>query len=68
MPDHTTARVIARLKDERVKYALEALDKPKRDLFSYGEAAGYNAGLHRAVEVIEEVLAEEAGDEEEIET
>lgn len=48
---------MVRLDEERVRHAHAALATPAGDLFSYGRAAGFYAGLVKARTIYEETLA-----------
>lgn len=49
---------IQRIEQERARVSHEALSKPGTDLFAYGRAVGFYAGLDRAKQIMEELLAD----------
>ena len=50
---------IVRLEAERAAVAHESLSKPAADLFFYGRACGFYAGLARAKQLFEELMVED---------
>jgi hypothetical protein len=56
--DISLDHLLRALQSETVKVAHEALVSPKPDLFSYGRACGYHAGLKRAEQMLLQMVSD----------
>ena len=52
--------LISRLEEERAQVAHAALTSPGREIFDYGNAVGFYAGLTKAITIIQGLIEDEA--------
>lgn len=52
--------LVSRLEEERARASHAALSTPGREIFDYGRAVGFYAGLTTAIEIIQGILEDEA--------
>lgn len=63
MSDKVVTRLIGALEKEKADIAEAAMLQPKHELFALGEVAGRYQGLHKALEILSNILSSDEDEE-----